>query len=153
MLYVQASDATQSMSASYGSTVPSFLDIDDLTPMGLKESSDDSWSLSFGKSLMIKKSVSAIGLTRLLNKSRVQWSRDLINSKAVVNAIYSDTGGLTYAGDAKRDLTTTAGNLTQPTRNVGKGWENHTTKTGQVILFETNPCEWIIAVVHRKLEG
>ena len=153
MLYAQASDVTQSISASYGSTVPSFLDIDDLTPMGLKESSEDSWSLSFGNSLIIKKAVSAIGLTRFLNKSRVQWRRDLINSKAVVNVIYSDTGGLTYAGDAKRDMITTAGTLTQPTRNVGKGWENNMTKTGQVILFETNPCEWIIAAEYRKLEG
>jgi hypothetical protein len=87
VLYAQASDVTQSISASYGSTVPSFLDIDDLTPMGLKESSEDSWSLSFGNSLIIKKAVSAIGLTRFLNQSRVQWSRDLINSKAVVNVI------------------------------------------------------------------
>jgi hypothetical protein len=135
-------NVVHSMSASFSCTAPFSWNV----------TRDESWSLSFGKGCIMKTLVSSIGLERFLDKHRGERSSDSMNSKSVVTAIYSVTEGLTYTGDGKRVEITTAGLLAKPTPNDGKGWECNVTRAGKVILSETNPREYIIAIEYKNLD-
>ncbi|KAI2499576.1 hypothetical protein MHU86_14937 [Fragilaria crotonensis] len=151
---LQALNVTQAAASKAGLYASSPLEATTLSSIGLKVTSDVSWSLTFGNGRIQKKSVSIMGLSKFLNKYGITWCPDTINFKAMVTAIYSVTGGLTYTGDAK--LVTSGGGQLRPTPtgpvNVNAGWEYTLTNSGKVVLSEINPHEWIIAIEYRKLE-
>ncbi|KAI2499575.1 hypothetical protein MHU86_14936 [Fragilaria crotonensis] len=150
--YIQASDVTQSAAITSRLYASCPLTNDDLANVGLEMNSDDRWRPSFGKGGIKKKSVSMIGLTKFLNKYGVTWRRDSIDVKAVVTAIYSVSAELTLTGDAK--LATIGGEHLVPatTGPLGEGWKYTVMDAGKVVLSETNPREWIIAIEYRQLE-
>lgn len=71
---------------------------EDLAKVGLKVVSDDSWSLTFGKDTVTRKSVSEVEVNKILARSDISW--DLRYTEGVITAIYVVTGGLTFSGDA-----------------------------------------------------
>jgi hypothetical protein len=136
-----------------GFNAPIALPDRDLANVGFKAISDQDWSLSFGNVLIEKRSVPVSELERFLAKNNIEWNNVMTYFKGVVTAIYYVTGGLKYTGDSRRVLT--SGALLEPTQapvNINTGWQYDVVTTGQVILSEINPRDYIIAIEYRELK-
>ena len=120
----------------------------DLARVGLKATSDKSWSLYFNDGRITKKSVSEVELRTFLDRNDIQKLRFMNSKTGVVIVMYSVTGGLTYVGDSR--LVTTGGKALDPTPTgpveIMAGWQYTVTNSGQVVLSETNPVEWMIGI-------
>ena len=146
--YILACDVTQSVGS-----MPTLHDAitppdADLAKVGLKATRDKSWSLVINDGRIRKKSVSPMALLKFLNNNDVQRPPPKNGTNGVVTAIYSVAGGLTYTGDSK--LVTTGGVQLAPTPTgpveISSGFEYTVTDSGQVVLCESDPVEWIIGV-------
>ena len=126
----------------------------DLASVGLKATSDKSWSLSFNHGQISKKSVAHMALIDILDQHDTQRLRSVKRNTRLVSAIYSVLGGLTYTGDFR--LVTTGGMQLGPTQTgpvmIMAGCQYKVTNSGQVVLCETDPVEWIIAIEFLELK-
>ena len=152
--YILAGDVAQSagMMSAFHAVFP--LQEADLASVELKASSDKSWSLFFNNGRITKTSVSEMELIDFLDNHDAQMLPLENGTKGVVTAIYSVSGGLTYTGDSR--LFTTGGVQLGPTSTgpvkITAGFEYTVTSSGQVVLCETDPAEWIIGVEVLDLE-
>lgn len=121
-----------------------------LARVGLKEISDESWILS--SSRIVRKTVECYELRAILSDSNPNWG--LSPNEGVVSAIYAISGGLIFTGHA--EAVTKAGRTLEATPDVSveitTGWHYTKTKTGEVVLTEVDPVDWIIAIEYVKLE-
>ena len=146
--YILASDVTQSVGFTSAFHAEFPLQEADLARVGLKATSDKSWSLYFNDGRITKKSVSEVELRTFLDRNDIQKLRFMNSKTGVVIVMYSVTGGLTYVGDSR--LVTTGGKALDPTPTgpveIMAGWQYTVTNSGQVVLSETNPVEWMIGI-------
>jgi hypothetical protein len=152
--YILACDVTQSvglMPALHAEIPPPDAD---LAKVGLKATHDKSWSLVTNDGRIRKTSVSELNLRIFMCKNDVQRLPLQNGTNGVVTAIYSIAGGLTYTGHSK--LVTTGGEPLKPTVTgpvkISSGFEYTVTNSGQVVLCESDPVEWIIGVEFLDLE-
>ena len=127
----------------------------DLAIVGLKSTSDQNWSFSFVKDQIKKRSAPVSKLEQFLERNNIKWRNVMNNFKGVVTAIYYVSGGLEYIGDSE-SVTKNARKMDPNKVPVEikdtDGWEYTVSDLGQVILSESNPRDWIIAIEYEEFE-
>ena len=106
------------------------------------------WKVVFEKKTIRRRIVSRHDLRKFYRSPDLHL--DLERHMGVVTAIYYISGGLTFEGDA--NAIAKAG-LDSPTTTapfdvdaIADGWNYSVTDTGTVVVKESNPSEWIVAV-------
>ena len=139
--------------ASLEAGVHASIPLEDLATVGLKATSDTSWSLSFANGQIQKKSVDTRGLRNFLKVNQVHWDDDFKNKKAIVTGIYYVSGGFKFTGDAK--FVTTGGVLANLPPSVPvdltAGWKYTVINGGTIVMSEIDPDEWIIAIEYHNV--
>lgn len=140
-------------SVKMGLLAPFIVDDKHLARFGLKGMSDDGWKLAFGNGQVTKRAVPPLTLTRFIEKHSAAME-NILHDSTVVTAIYFIRGRLQLKAhtkdvafaDAKFPCTDT------PIR-IGVGWHFTVTETGDVVMADDNPREWIIAIECLKVES